>query len=42
LSRDHPALGEEIVVEKALCWNAGGEVWAAATGTVDMPIPPPE
>jgi hypothetical protein len=23
-------------------WNAGGEVWAAGTGTVGIPIPPPD
>jgi hypothetical protein len=33
---------QPIVVEKALSWNAGGEVWAAGTGTVGIPIPPPE
>jgi subtilisin-like proprotein convertase family protein len=33
---------QPIVVEKALYWNAGGEIWAAGTGTVGTPIPPPE
>jgi subtilisin-like proprotein convertase family protein len=33
---------QPIVVEKALYWNSGGEVWAAGTGTVGVPIPPPE
>ena len=33
---------QPIVVEKALYWNSGGQVWAAGTGTVGTPIPPPE
>jgi subtilisin-like proprotein convertase family protein len=33
---------QPIVVEKAMYWNSGGEVWAAGTGTVGTPIPPPE
>jgi hypothetical protein len=33
---------QPIVVEKALYWNSGGEIWAAGTGTVGIPIPPPE
>jgi subtilisin-like proprotein convertase family protein len=32
---------QPIVVEKALYWNSGSEVWAAGTGTVGTPIPPP-
>jgi len=31
---------QPIVVEKALYWNSGAEVWAAGTGTVGTPIPP--
>jgi subtilisin-like proprotein convertase family protein len=33
---------QPIVVEKALYWDSNGEVWAAGTGTVGTPIPPPE
>ena len=33
---------QPIVVEKALYWNSGDEIWAAGTGTVGIPIPPPE
>jgi hypothetical protein len=33
---------QPIVVEKALYWNAGAQAWAAGTGTVGTPIPPPE
>jgi hypothetical protein len=33
---------QPIVVEKALYWDSGGEIWAAGTGTVGTPIPPPE
>jgi subtilisin-like proprotein convertase family protein len=33
---------QPIVVEKALYWNSGSEIWAAGTGTVGTPIPPPE
>jgi hypothetical protein len=33
---------QPIVVEKALYWDSAGEVWAAGTGTVGTPIPPPE
>jgi subtilisin-like proprotein convertase family protein len=32
---------QPIVVEKALYWNSGTEIWAAGTGTVGTPIPPP-
>jgi hypothetical protein len=31
---------QPIVVEKALYWNAGTEVWAAGTGVVATPLPP--
>jgi len=31
---------QPIVVEKAMYWNSGTEVWAAGTGTVGVPIPP--
>jgi hypothetical protein len=31
---------QPIVVEKALYWNSGGEVWAAGTGVVATPLPP--
>jgi subtilisin-like proprotein convertase family protein len=31
---------QPIVVEKAMYWNSGTEVWAAGTGTVGTPIPP--
>jgi hypothetical protein len=31
---------QPIVVEKALYWNAGSEVWAAGTGVVATPLPP--
>jgi subtilisin-like proprotein convertase family protein len=31
---------QPIVVEKAMYWNSGAEVWAAGTGTVGTPIPP--
>jgi subtilisin-like proprotein convertase family protein len=33
---------QPIIVEKALYWNSGGQVWAAGTGTIGTPIPPPE
>ena len=33
---------QPIIVEKALYWNSGAQVWAAGTGTVGTPIPPPE
>jgi subtilisin-like proprotein convertase family protein len=32
---------QPIVVEKAMYWNAGGEIWAAGTGVVATPLPPP-
>ncbi len=32
---------QPIVIEKALYWNSGSEIWAAGTGTVGTPIPPP-
>jgi subtilisin-like proprotein convertase family protein len=32
---------QPIVVEKALYWNAGSEIWAAGTGVVATPLPPP-
>jgi hypothetical protein len=32
---------QPIVVEKALYWNSGAEVWAAGTGVVATPLPPP-
>ncbi len=31
---------QPIVVEKALYWNAGADVWAAGTGVVATPLPP--
>ncbi len=31
---------QPIVVEKAMYWNSGGEVWAAGTGVVATPLPP--
>jgi len=31
---------QPIVVEKALYWDAGNEVWAAGTGVVATPLPP--
>jgi hypothetical protein len=32
---------QPIVVEKAMYWNSGAEVWAAGTGVVATPLPPP-
>jgi subtilisin-like proprotein convertase family protein len=32
---------QPIVVEKAMYWNSGGEIWAAGTGVVATPLPPP-
>jgi subtilisin-like proprotein convertase family protein len=32
---------QPIVVEKALYWNAGTQIWAAGTGVVGTPLPPP-
>jgi hypothetical protein len=32
---------QPIVVEKAMYWNAGTEIWAAGTGVVATPLPPP-
>jgi hypothetical protein len=32
---------QPIVVEKAMYWNSGGEVWAAGTNVVATPLPPP-
>jgi subtilisin-like proprotein convertase family protein len=32
---------QPIVVEKALYWNSGAEIWAAGTGVVATPLPPP-
>jgi len=32
---------QPIVVEKALYWNSGTEIWAAGTGVVATPLPPP-
>ena len=32
---------QPIVVEKALSWNSGAEIWAAGTGVVATPLPPP-
>jgi hypothetical protein len=32
---------QPIVVEKAMYWNSGGEIWAAGTGVVGTPMPPP-
>jgi hypothetical protein len=32
---------QPIVVEKAMYWNSGDEVWAAGTGVVATPLPPP-
>jgi subtilisin-like proprotein convertase family protein len=31
---------QPIVVEKAMYWNSGTEVWAAGTGVVATPLPP--
>jgi hypothetical protein len=31
---------QPIVVEKALYWNAGAEIWAAGTGVVATALPP--
>ncbi len=31
---------QPIVVEKAMYWNSGGEIWAAGTGVVATPLPP--
>jgi hypothetical protein len=31
---------QAIVVEKAMYWNAGTEIWAAGTGVVATPLPP--
>jgi hypothetical protein len=32
---------QPIIVEKALYWNADGVIWAAGTGVVATPLPPP-
>jgi hypothetical protein len=32
---------QPIVVEKSMYWNSGGEIWAAGTGVVATPLPPP-
>jgi subtilisin-like proprotein convertase family protein len=32
---------QPIVVEKAMYWNSGTEIWAAGTGVVATPLPPP-
>jgi subtilisin-like proprotein convertase family protein len=32
---------QPIVVEKAMYWNSGAEIWAAGTGVVATPLPPP-
>jgi hypothetical protein len=32
---------QPIIVEKALYWDAGGITWAAGTGVVGIPLPPP-
>jgi subtilisin-like proprotein convertase family protein len=32
---------QPIIVEKALYWNAGTEIWAAGTGVIATPLPPP-
>jgi hypothetical protein len=32
---------QPIVVEKSLYWNSGTEIWAAGTGVVATPLPPP-
>jgi subtilisin-like proprotein convertase family protein len=32
---------QPIVVEKAMYWNSGAEIWAAGTGVVATPFPPP-
>ncbi len=31
---------QPIVVEKAMYWNSGDEIWAAGTGVVATPLPP--
>ncbi len=31
---------QPIVVEKAMYWDSGGEIWAAGTGVVATPLPP--
>jgi subtilisin-like proprotein convertase family protein len=31
---------QAIVVEKAMYWNSGSEIWAAGTGVVATPLPP--
>jgi hypothetical protein len=31
---------QPIVVEKAMYWNSGSEIWAAGTGVVATPLPP--
>jgi len=32
---------QPIVVEKALYWSSGTEIWAAGTGVVATALPPP-
>ena len=32
---------QPIVVEKAMYWNSGTQIWAAGTGVVATPLPPP-
>ena len=32
---------QPIVVEKAMYWNSGPQIWAAGTGVVATPLPPP-
>jgi len=32
---------QPIIVEKALYWDSGGVTWAAGTGVIGTPLPPP-